>query len=352
MHCVTSLKTLRKKHRAQAGAIDRAMTRLGPIVDIEGMNAEQAQAEIARLPKRESVCLIGGYDLVPTFVRDNPTAHLDSDDDKDIHTDAPYGAAVPGVVEDEYVPDRVVARIPDGAHMKAHEFLAILETQTRAPRTRTPKGTYEEAAEEFAGAANEVRKAIAANGTTEAPVLSPPSRIKRPDPASLLTRRGRVHILLHGADKSPDWSSLWGRGPAERAPFVKALSTGTIAECDLKGAIVTFSSCYAAMLDGGRGRSPKNQVALACLARGAKIVVGSTRSNWIATQPPYDELGPALIGRFWIELRKPGATAGAAFVRAKRAFLRKGLAGDRKDRPYLLKTVLQANLYGHPGTRL
>lgn len=350
MHCIVAVKSLRGKYRAKSAEILRTVGKLGSIEDVEGLTAEQIQGEIARLPRSASICLIGGYDLVPTFSRKNPTSHLSSDDDKDIPTDAPYGAA-PGVVEDEYAPGRVIARIPDGRRMKAAEFLAILKTQSRVPGTRTPKGGYDEAAAEFAGAAAYVRGAIKSNGPGP-PYLSPPSDLAHPDPASLLSKRGRVHILLHGANTSPDWSSLWGRGSASRAPWVRALTTATIRHCQLKGSVVTFSSCYAAMLDGSRGRNPRNQFSLACLAQGAKIVLGSTRSNWIATTAPFDVLGPGLVGRFWTELRKPRTTAGAAFVRAKIAFLKAGLAGDRGDYPYVLKTVLQANLYGHPGARL
>jgi hypothetical protein len=349
MHCVVSLGKLRKKYKARSAEVLQAIGRLGNVLDVEDQAADDIQAGLARFPTSQMVCLIGGYDLVPAFRRDNPTAHLDSEDDKDIMTDAPYGAA-PGEPADEYAPDRAIGRIPDGARMKADDFLAILESQRRGLITHTLTGTYGEAAAEFHGAAEYVRKTITRSRT--ASLLSPPVNMKKPDPTALLTGQGRIHILLHGADVAPDWEFLWGRGPAKRARYVKALSAAQVGRCNLDGSVVTFSSCYSAMLDGAHGRTPRNQIALACLARGAKLVLGSTRSNWIPTRAPYNVLGPGLVGRFWSELRKPHATAGAALVRAKNAFLKHGLAGDELDRPYLLKTVLQANLYGHPGARL
>ncbi len=58
------------------------------------------------------------------------------------------------------------------------------------------------------------------------------------------------------------------------------------------------------------------------------------------------------MAEFWKELRKSGRRAADALTRAKRAFLKAGLAGDPADHPYILKTVLQAHLYGHPDARL
>jgi len=186
-----------------------------------------------------------------------------------------------------------------------------------------------------------------------APSLSPPWLITSPDPIPLLTGAGRVHILLHGANFAPEWASLFGRSEsAPKGVYPEALSAPIIGKCSLSGSVVTFSSCYAAMLDGAGGRTSANQVALACLAGGAKAVVCSTRSNWIQMQTPYSGLGPGLVATFWKQFAKKGTTAGKAFVKAKQAFLKTALAGDPGDQPYILKTVLQAQLYGHPEATL
>lgn len=350
MQLIVSTTALKKKYGAMSQQIVAAMQALGPVTDVGGLNASKIQAQIAKLPASEAVCLVGGYDIVPTFSRKNPTSHLNGDDDGNIPTDAPYGGA-PGVVEDEYAPARAVTRIPDGANKNGAEFLAILASQKSAPAAKTPAKVYEEAANEFEGSARYVHKFVSAKGAT--PALSPPWLITSPDPAPLLTGAGRVHILLHGANYAPDWASLWGRSESDpQGVYPEALSAPILGKCSLSGGVVTFSSCYAAMLDGTGGRTSANQVALACLVGGAKTVVCSTRSNWIQTQTPYSGLGPGLVAAFWKQFAKKGATAGKAFVKAKQAFLKTGLAGDPGDHPYILKTVLQAHLYGHPEATL
>jgi hypothetical protein len=350
--CVTPVGAIKKKYGSRAGEILKAIGVLGSVVDATGMGPTRIQAKIASLSAAESICLIGSYDLLPPFSRKNPTSHLSGDTDGNIKTDAPYGAP-PGSIEDEYAPPRVPARMPDGADVDADRFLKLLTAQRAAPRRRTPTGAFEEAANEFAGAARYVHRALSKGGVRRSVRLSPPCVITRPDPVPLLSRRGRAHILLHGADFSPDWASLFGRKESDPPnEYPEALSASLIERCDLQGSVVTFSSCYAAMLDGGSKRTPANQVALACLASGAKVVLCSTRSNWIQTMRPFSGFGPGLVAEFWKELRKPHRRAADALTRAKRTFLKAGLAGDPADHPYILKTVLQAHLYGHPDARL
>jgi Peptidase family C25 len=350
MQLILSVKALKQKYGVNADDILRAVEALGPVTDVGGSSPAKIQARVATFSASDAVCLVGGYDLVPSFLRKNPTAHLSGDDDATIRTDAPYGAA-PGVVEDEYAPARIVSRIPDGADRNAAEFLSVLRCQKSAPTTATPAKIYEEAANEFKGAAGYVHRYVGPKNA--APSLSPPSVIEHPDPIPLVSGAGRVHVLLHGANFSPEWASLFGRSAsAPSGVYPIALTAPTIGKCALTGSVVTFSSCYAAMLDGRSGRTSANQVALACLVSGAKVVVASTRSNWIQMRAPYSGLDPGLVGAFWKELASKGRPAGEAFRRAKHAFLRAGLAADEADHPYLLKTVLQAQLYGHPEATL
>lgn len=294
---------------------------------------------------------MGGYDLIPSFVRANPT-YGSQDDDVDIPTDAPYGA-IPGQPSEEYAPSRAVSRIPDGAQADASEFLALLGYQIAAPGTPTPKGSFEEAAKEFAGALKYVHASIP--GATNKQRLSPPDNDSMPGLTGQLSGRGCFHILLHGANFDPDWSCLWGHSSEANAPFVKALSAQMFDLCDLRGAIVSFSSCYAAMLDAAPAvhgmRTSKNQVSLACLAHGAKVTFGATRSNWISTSAPFDGFGPRLAAEVWRQLKK-GKPAAEALRLAKTTYLKTALSGDPADHPYALKTVLQAQCYGHPAAVL
>jgi hypothetical protein len=202
-----------------------------------------------------------------------------------------------------------------------------------------------------------VHAAIPAGGAAGAPGvvrLSPPDNLTTPGLVAAISGHGRVHVLLHGANRSPDWSYLFGHDGRAGSPFIKALSAHLLDLCDLRGSMVTFSSCYAAMLDvapaHSGARTVANQVALACIAHGAKAVFAATRSNWIGMQAPFDVFGPRLMREVWLNLAA-GTRAAEALRLAKRTYLRTALAHPR-DRPYALKTVLQAQCYGHPEAAL
>ena len=347
MFVICSTSGVRAKYGSAADKVLKGVARLGDITDVSGLTPADIQARIAKLPAGP-VCLVGGYDLIPPFVRPNPTFNESHDDDKDVPTDAPYGAK-PGKAVEEYAPSRAVSRIPDDATADAAGFMALLAHQVAAPGTATPAGSFEEAADEFSGALNFVHGVIP--GATAKQRLSPPDKLSKPGLAAAMSGKGRFHILLHGANFDPDWASLWGHSDKANAPFVRALSAQLIDLCDLRGAVVSFSSCYSAMLDVAPAiegaRTARNQVALACLAHGAKVVFGATRSNWIATSGNFDGFGPGLMAQVWAQLAK-GVPAAEALRRAKAAYLKTALSQDASEQKYALKTVLQAQCYGHP----
>ena len=349
------IETTRQKYgNAWAGKIATAAGDLGAVQDISGKTPEEVRAQIHAVPVSEAHVLIGGYDLLPPFTRVNPTFNLSDDDDKTIPTDAPYGAA-PDARAEEYAPRRIVARIPDATGTgDPADFVKLLRFQADARTAKTPAKRFEECAAEFIDAANVVAAAI--SPSTASILQSPPARLKgAPDIITRLTGSGRVHVLLHGANFSPDWAYLYGNAAGSKA-YPRALSARQIDLCDLRGAVITFSSCYAAMLDSGDSeagrRSESNQVALACLGHGAKCVIAATRSNWIALAPTPDGFGPGLIAEVWRQLRQR-KRIGAAFRDARVAYVKKALTqSDAADRPYIFKTALQMQLYGNPDARL
>jgi hypothetical protein len=349
MYFAFSTSGIHSKYGAAAGAILKAIQKLGKPLDVSGLAPDAIQAKIANLPMG-AVCLVGGYDLIPPFIRPNPT-HGSYDDDGEIPTDAPYGAT-PGKPAEEYAPTRAVSRMPEGATADAATFLATLKYQLAVPHTATPPGSFEEAAQEFEGPAHFVHTAIPQTNGVQS--LSPPATQDAPGLTTQITGRGRIHILLHGANYDPDWAYLFGHdGP--NSPFIKALSARLLDLCDLRGAVVTFSSCYAAMLDTSPATSgarvASNQVALACLSHGAKVVFAPTRSNWIDTQAPFEGFGPGLVAEIWRFL-KAGNPAAESLRLAKREYLKTALSVNAEIRPYVLKTVLQAQCYGHPAATL
>jgi len=356
MRVLYSEAAIRRKYGVTwSEKICKAAAKLGTADDVSGKSADDIRALIAGLPKDESCVLVGGYDLMPTFDRPNPTLNMNGDDDESIPTDAPYGVAPNAPHAQEFAPTRPVARIPDATGSgDPADFMKVLRFQETAPMTKTPAKRFERCAGEFTLATRAVSKAMGRGGRI---VTSPPAKLEgAPDVIKDLSGAGRIHMLLHGANRSPDWAYLWGHGEDEDSPYIKAMSARKIDLCDLRGAVVTFSSCYAAMLDTGLSeagtRNEANQVALACLGHGAKFVVAVTRSNWIPLDGDGDSLGPGLIADVWRQLHRR-KKAGEAVQAARVAYLRRDLASaSRSEQKYVLKTAIQLQLYGNPEARL
>jgi hypothetical protein len=354
MRVLFSETAIRRKYGiAWSAKILRAAGDLGPMFDVSGKSADEIRGLITGGAAAEANVLLGGYDLIPPFIRPNPSFNLAGDDDETVPTDAPYGAK-PGATAEEFVPSHIVARIPDASgHADGADFIKVIRFQDAATTAKTPAKRFERCASEFKLATTAVSKAMKTGASHI--VLSPPASLNgAPDVISALSGAGRVHVLLHGANFSPDWAYLWGHGTS--GAFIKGMSARQIDLCDLRGAVVTFSSCYAAMLDSGKSeaahRNEANQVALACLGHGAKFVVASTRSNWISLSGNGDSLGPGLIADVWRQLGR-GKRAGDALRAARAAYVKRELATSQAtDRPYILKTALQAQLYGNPEARL
>ena len=342
-----SVDLVQKKYGADAAGVLAAIDRLGPVIDVSGLDPDAIRSRVSLL-ESPNLCLIGGYDLIPPFVRVNPTLR-GVDTDLDIPTDSPYGA-LPGDMAGELAPARAVSRIPDSATANATEFLAILEAQIAAPLSTTKPGLFEISALDFNDAMPYVRACIPhANGAAQSstPVKEPWAGM-----VSNLSGSGRMHLLLHGTYSDPNWAWLWGTD-GQMTASVHALSLDTINQCDLRGCIVTFSSCYAAMLDcvpplSGK-RTSQNQVAIACLARGAKVVVAPTRANWIDSTSPYDKYGTRLVAEFWRQLAQ-GVAAGEALRSAKGVYFAQFAGTGNQD--VHRKTLLQLQCYGHPGATL
>ncbi len=324
----------------------------GDLVDVSSLqhDAERIRAKVNEFPESEPICLIGGYELLPTFHLPNPSRNKTHEEDVTVLTDAPYGAINDRIAE-LYVPSRPVSRLPDSQDNKnPQEFIDLLSRAVQAP---TPAGFYEEAAKEFSDSADLVHQDFQGAPPVH---LSPPESQGNPSVGAAIAGRGRVHFLLHGSADGSGSAVLWGRaGPGKK--FIPAVSASELMKSKLEGAVVTFSSCYSTLLarregSGDPPRAPDNQVALACLAAGAKLVFGPTAANWIDITDPVDSFGAALIARIWRHLKK-GEPAAEALSSAKRDYARFAIdKHSRSELSYVRKTLLQAQCLGHPMSRL
>ncbi len=354
MKVVISIKGMRSKYAEKAQGILDAAAALGPVMDVSGLDRASIHAQIAALPATESVLIVGGYDLVPTFRLNNPTLHVeqqqegDAGADNNIPSDGPFGGT-PGNEAQQLVPTRPVARVPDGPATAADDFLAVLKTIAAKPNT--PAGAFQEAAQEFEQPALDVAKAM----QITVPLIESPPENADTDPTvrSKVKGKGRIHILLHGANYSPDWANLWGHASGSE-DWPVGLSSQILEDAELVGSMVTFSSCYAAMIDLGSENAPvrdaTNQVSIACLCSGAKAVFAATRSMWIGNTG--ELFGPGLVTQVWKGLLA-GKKAGQALIDAKRQLASDAYtSGTQDDLPYVYKTLAQVQLYGDPEARL
>ena len=353
MKIVVSVKGVKSKYAKNAKSVLDAAAALGPVMDVSGLNRARIHTQVAALPATESVLIVGGYDLVPTFVLSNPTLHIeqkqegDAGADKNIPTDGPYGGS-PGNKPQQLVPTRPIGRVPDGPVAAAEDFIAVLKSIAVKPNT--PSGAFQEAAKEFAKPALDVAKAM----QISVPLIeSPPVTDADPALPPKVDGKGRIHILLHGANFSPDWANLWGHASGSQNWEV-GLSSQILRNAAIKGGVVTFSSCYAAMIDLGSKKAPvrdaTNQVSMACLRSGAKAVFAVTRSNWIGNTGAL--FGPGLTTQVWKGLLA-GKKAGQALIDAKRQLASDAMtSGTQDDLPYVYKTLAQAQLYGNPEATL
>ena len=353
MKLVINVKGVKSKYAGKAQGILDAAATLGPVMDVSGLTRMSIHKQIAALPAIESVLIIGGYDLVPTFVLSNPTLHVEQQQegaaaaDKSIPSDGPFGGT-PGNKAQQLLPVRPVARVPDGSAAAADDFLAVLKAITAKPNI--PAGAFQEAAKEFEKPALDVAKAM----QISVPLIeSPPVTDADPTLPPKVNGKGKIHILLHGANYSPDWANLWGHASGSQ-DWEVGLSSQILRNAALAGSVVTFSSCYAAMVDLGSKKAPvrdaTNQVSMACLRSGAKAVFAVTRSNWIGDNG--DILGPGLATQVWKGLLS-GKKAGQALIDAKRQLASDAMTtGAKEDLPYVYKTLAQAQLYGNPEATL
>ncbi|MDE2372103.1 MAG: hypothetical protein KGN16_24245 [Burkholderiales bacterium] len=349
---VVNVNGTRAKYSSKAAAILKAAGALGDAIDVSGMTRPRVHAKIAAAPGVEPILILGGYDLVPTFVLSNPTLHVERQQegaagaDKNIPSDGPYGGT-PGNQAQQLVPTRAVARLPDSSAKGAADFLALVSGL--ASPAKTPAGGFQECAAEFVKPSRDVATAAQIAASL---LVSPPVTSTDPALPGKIKGEGRIHILLHGANYDPDWADLWGHTAGSK-DWPRGLSAPTLAAAAFSGSVVTFSSCYAAMIDLSKKipvRDATNQVSLACLKSGAKAVFAVTRSNWIGSDG--SSLGPGLARLLWTGL-VAGKTAGQALIDAKRQLASEAMkSGTQADLPYVYKTLAQAQLYGNPEATL
>ena len=232
--------------------------------------------------------LIGGDECIPFHRLPNP-AH---DDDGVVLSDSPYASDDAGYL----APQRIVARLPDGAGPSPALLLATLDQMIDYHHGRMPRpvaqipagrgllgvrwpphaqaalsGGY--TARVWQESSRAVLDAIERDAALHA---SPPLDADALDPGALAARR-LLYVNLHGGAGLPNWYGQGegiGSGAASRLPV--ALRPDRIGGV-VAGGILVSEACYGMELPG---RTTATSIPLRALAEGALACVGATASAY------------------------------------------------------------------------
>jgi tetratricopeptide (TPR) repeat protein len=303
-----------------------------------------------------TVLLIGGDDSIPFHRVANPL----HDDDAVVLSDSPYGSDDAGYM----LPQRVVARLPDGAGDEPEPLLKLLDqildyhqgrgTQLkngffhlpllggRRSPARKPASPVDTgySAEVWRAASRMALDALDAGAPL---ACCPPLDTDTLDLAEWSDRR-ILYINLHGASGLPNWYGqpdlLWP-GPATQLPI--ALRPEQLADRRPAGALLISEACYGAELID---RTQETSIMLKALAEGALACVGATVASYGSLTMPL--IGADLLCQKLLAHLASGIPVGAALHQARLEFAqtmyrRQGYLDDVD-----VKTLTEFVLLGDP----
>lgn len=323
--------------RSEAAEVVAAVEESHALLNLaEDVTTDEARAEVQRHGREVAgVVLLGGYDVVPSFVRDTITPDLrraldssiveDDDDDFIVWNDDDYGEvggrryAVP------------VSRIPDGRSAD------LVRAALGSPRPATPARRT--------GIINCLRPFASKlfdrlPGTDRA-------RVSEPHHAGDLTSAALaadvVYLMLHGAHW--DGRSMWG--DRRKGGLIEAVNVGNVS--DTRGAVVFSGACWGALTvkspaglmrpnEQVSPKTPEASLPLTLLRAGANAFVGCTGLHYSPVKEPYRYFGGPLHEAFWGE-HLAGHGPAEALRRAKISYL-KGI-GERSADPGVVAIELK-----------
>ena len=305
--------------RAEAAEVVAAVEPSHSLLNLsESVTSDEARAEVQRHNREVAgVVVLGGYDVVPSFVRDTITEEMrhsldpsiveDDDDDFIVWNDDDYGEvggrryAVP------------VSRIPDGRSAD------LVRAALSAPRPPTPGRRT--------GIINCLRPFASRlfdrlPGTDVACVSEPHHASQL---ATTALAADVVYLMLHGAHW--DGRSLWG--DRERGGLIEAVNVDNVSNAS--GAVVFSGACWGALtvkspaglMRPGEQISPKapeSSLPLTLLRAGANAFLGCTGIHYSPVKEPYRYFGGPFHQAFW-ENHLTGHGPAEALRRAKTEYV-------------------------------
>ena len=325
-----------------AAVIADLSARPGRLLQLDpGSKIESAVAAtrrvLAGVPDLVGVVLVGGYDVVPSQAVDTVPRALQGNirrgrdgDGFVVWSDTNYG----WTTDRRQLP---ISRVPDG---RLGSFLRDT-LRPRAAAVSAPSG-IRNIARPFAEGIFDLVRADRDLWVSEDAT---------PDVVGAGLGGSLIYLMLHGS--RVDGTRLWGERSSQ--PF-EAVRLTNIAPMD--GAVVFMGACWGGLVADLRAidyrdgtpvppRSPDNSIALACLANGARAVIGCTGSHYSPLQPPYDYFGGP-IHRDFVQAIKSGLPPAEALLHAKQAYAARMPHGltDPDDAAIEYKTIWQFTCLG------
>lgn len=302
-----------------------------------------------------TLLLIGGDDCIPFHRLQNPIP----DDERTLLSDSPYACDDAGYL----IPQRIVARLPEGEGASPELLLQLLERMTTYHTQAHHQGQlgFDVSAwlrirsvpgDRFArGIAAEVwqepSRVVLQNLHPEAQLLHSPPVTSESLSVRMLAGREVLYLNLHGAAGMAHFygqpQDTWGAATALPIALTPQHMTRQVAE----GTIVISEACYGAEL---QGRTPDNSIALQALYQGARAFVGATVNAYGSAVLPL--LGADLLFERLTYHLANGMPIGLALYTARLEFAqimfeRQGFLDDVD-----IKTLIEFILLGDPWATL
>jgi Tetratricopeptide repeat len=304
-----------------------------------------------------TLLLIGGDDIIPFHRLPNPLA----DADQAVLSDNPYGTDDAGYL----LPQRTVARLPDGAGTDPSLLLTLLDQMIEHHRRGEhssagrraaallglrlgPRARVSMADGYSADVWRDTSRAVLDAISPDAPLgycppLDADSFVVESSSAGAV-----LYLNLHGASGLPNWYGQPDeahRGQAERLPI--ALRPDSFERSPIIGGLLISEACYGLDL---AGRTAQNSIPLRALAEGALACVGATVNAYGSTSAPL--LGADLLCQRLLGQLQHGAPVGTGLREARLEFAqamyrRQGYLDDVD-----IKTLTEFVLLGDPWARI
>jgi tetratricopeptide (TPR) repeat protein len=304
-----------------------------------------------------TLLLIGGDDSIPFHRLPNPLA----DSDQAVLSDNPYGTDDAGYL----LPQRTIARLPDGAEPDPALLLTLLDQMIEYHRCgehsaagrRAPTllglrlGAHPRALVGDGYSADvwrETSRAVLDALNPDAPLGACPPLDADSFVVESASAGGLLYLNLHGAAGLPNWYGQPDevrRGLGEQLPI--ALRPDFFERNMVPGGLLISEACYGLDL---AGRTVRTSIPLGALAAGALACVGATVNAYGSTSTPL--LGADLLCQRLLGQLQRGVPIGAALHEARlelaQAMYRRQGYLDDVD----IKTLTEFVLLGDPWARI